>query len=43
MKRTQRNLFIIMTVMVAFYLIVTRLPMAAALSIAAAASCVGAG
>ncbi|MGH8177817.1 MAG: tetratricopeptide repeat protein [Steroidobacter sp.] len=36
MKRTQRNLFIIMAAMVAFYSIVTRLPWQAALSVAAA-------
>ena len=37
MKRTQRNLFIIMAAMVAFYSIVTRLPWQAALAVAGAA------
>jgi tetratricopeptide (TPR) repeat protein len=36
MKRTQRNLFIIMAAMVAFYSIVTRLPWQAALAVAGA-------
>lgn len=36
MKRTQRNLFIIMAAMVAFYSIVTRLPWQAVLSVASA-------